>query len=146
MVRKRKTNYIPPEETDAFMQDEDDGLTRAEKMDWGFILLNQIERINKCATLIPRGEIFEQQYIYAVKQLHDLLYADFTPQFKQQMAMLNKQYIKTYHSRQQNTKNEHDLDKFYHDLNVSNYRYYMRVFRFLMQLASKKGLMGNLAR
>jgi hypothetical protein len=146
MARKRKTNYIPDEESAEFIQDEMDSLARSEKMDWGFILLNQIERVNKCATFIPRGNVFEQQYIYAVKQFYDLMFADFTPDFKKQMKQLNTRYVNQYSAIQQNTRNQADASRFYYDLNVSNYRYYMQVFRFLMQLASRKGLMGALSR
>jgi len=142
MARKRKTNYIDPSETEEYMHDELDSLQRTEKMDWGYILLNQIERINKCATFIPRGDVFEQQYIYAVKQLYDLLFADFTTEFKQEMARLNKTYIEWYKQNQKSAVNIDDPSQFYHTLNISNYRYYMQVFRQLMKLASRKGLMG----
>jgi|TARA_R100000501_G_C2592544_1_gene92084 hypothetical protein len=146
MAKKGKTNYINPDELSAFMQDEMDSLQRTEKMDWGYILLNQIERINKCATFIPRGPIFQEQYICAVKQLYDLLFAEFTREFKDDMKKLNDKYIEWYRANQKTIGGAQDPGQFYHALDISNYRYYMLVFRLLMRLASRKGLMGSVMR
>ena len=116
MARKRKTNYMGDERFSPDQIFEVEETSRAEKMDWGFVLMNQVALINKSRTFMARGGMFEQQYIDGVKQLHDLLTADFDDKFKADMTKLNKEYVNWFAKSQKKTISFDEPGQFYTDL------------------------------
>lgn len=144
--KKRKTIFVSPEQTDSIDINELDTLQRTEKIGWGFILGTHIMNINKLSIRASLGGEFERMYISAVKQFYYLMASDFTTEFNEKMTSLNLRYKEQFEDNAKKYGNQKNIDYYFVNQKVYDYRYWMEVFRYLMELADKKGLKGSLDR